>query len=122
MIVLPAGGAETAVGGDERAYRMFRSCGWPPRPTFRGSFLPCFPRDVSFCRSGRRVGHSHADRLQGSGFLVGVARHGQCQQSVADHGIRLAEYFGQLLAARNTDAPSNAETIIDRQAGKIADE
>jgi hypothetical protein len=58
----------------------------------------------------------------GSGFPIGIARHGQCQQSVADHGIWLAEHFGQLLAVWNTDAPGNAETVIDRQAGEVADE
>jgi hypothetical protein len=52
------------------------------------------------------------DWLLGSDFPVGVARHGQCQQSVTGHGIRLAEHFDQLLVARNTNAPGNAEAVI----------
>src|SRR4051794_20227409 len=122
MIVPPAWEEACAREGDMSVYTVFRSCGWPPRPTSCGGFLSYFPRDMSFCRKGCRVWHGRADRFQGSAFPVGIVRHGQCQQSVTNHGIRLTKHFSQLLAARNTDGPGNAEALIDRQAGEVADE
>src|SRR4051812_41366825 len=122
MTVLLIAEAVSAVGDDGGAYTMFQSCSWSLRSTSFGSFLPCCPRDASFCRRGYRVGHCRADRLQESDLPVGIARYGQRQQSVADHGIRLAEHFGQLLTVRNADCPSDAEVVMQRHAGEVADE